>query len=79
MASQSPEATTSLGKSLDPMPTAVTPLAAQARRLSSVGSTAPVHMTIAQGSGPRTFFTNEGPPTLPAGKTLTRSHPSSCA
>ena len=61
------------------MPTAVTPDLAHAVRFSSVGSTAPVHMIMAHGSGPRTFFTNAGPPTVPAGNTFTRSQPSSIA
>ena len=44
-----------------------------------MGSTAPVAMMFDHGSGALTFLTNDGPPTLPAGKTFVRSQPSSCA
>ena len=74
---QFPEAIASFGKSFDPIPTAVTPDAAQALRLSSAGSTAPVAIIIVQGSGASMLFTKPGPPTLPAGKTFTKSHPAS--
>ena len=49
------------------MPTTVTPALNHAERFSSVGSTAPVAIIIDQGIGANTFFTNDGPPTFPAG------------
>ena len=61
------------------MPTHVVPAFIHAVRFSSVGSTAPVAIIMVHGSGASRFFTNDGPPTLPAGNIFTRSHPSSCA
>ena len=79
IASQLPAAIISFGNSLEPMPTQVTPALNQADRFSSVGSTAPVAMIIDQGIGALMFFTNDGPPTFPAGKILHRSQPTSWA
>ena len=76
--SQSFPAILSAGNSFDPIPTQVTPDLNQAVRFSSVGSTAPVAIIILHGIGARTFFTNDGPPTFPAGKIFTKSQPSSC-
>ena len=76
---QSSAAITSFGKSLEPIPTQKTPALNQAERFSSVGSTAPVTIICAQGSGAFTFLTKDGPPTFPAGKTFTRSQPASWA
>ena len=69
----------SAGKRFEPIPTHVTPALTHAERFSSVGSTAPVTISIDQGIGAFTFFTNDGPPTFPAGNTLQRSQPTSCA
>ena len=76
---QSFPAIASLGKSLDPIPTQVTPALNQADRFSSVGSTAPVAMIRVHGMGAFMFLTNEGPPTFPAGNILQRSQPVSWA
>ena len=75
IAAQSPAATVSLGKSLEPIPTQRTPALIQGVRFSSVGYTAPVTMMLLQRKGAITFLTNEGPPTLPAGNTLVTSQP----
>ena len=70
---------TSLGKSLEPIPTQSTPLLIHSVRLSLSGDTAPVTITLLQRNGPRIFLTNEGPPTLPAGNTLVTSQPAAWA
>src|SRR5690554_5484928 len=72
-------ARTSLGKRFEPMPTQVTPALNQADRLSSLGETPPVTMIFDHGIGPLIFFTKDGPPTSPPGKSFTISAPSSWA
>ena len=79
IASQSPASMLCLGKSFEPIPTTVTPALNHAVRFSSVGSTAPVAIIIDHGIGAFTFFTNDGPPTSPAGNIFTKSHPAACA
>ena len=79
MAFQSLAAMASLGNRLEPIPTQVTPALNQADKFSSVGSTAPVAIIIDHGIGALIFLTKEGPPTFPAGNTLHKSHPTSCA
>src|SRR5574344_2153597 len=78
MYAQSPSATLSLGKSLEPLPTQKTPASNHFFRLSASGATPPVTMIFDQGIGAIKPLMRLAPTTSP-GKTLVKSQPTSCA